>query len=1354
MRSPEDFLSEHPEPRPWELPDGGRDGVFTPVHLFLGRGDFALEVAVVSASSRPNVSDVRQLWKRRRANRAAPVILVVLFPQNSSLAASVCGPVGEDPPVVSDRDPGQIERIASAALAEPDRQAAIRFLTEVLAAEDTELPGIRNAGMFSTHALTRELREHEDWPVMATWGSRMLPVRGRQLVEGLGFDVDAFGSSTSVLRIRQTKTRAAVAVFLDDQETPDGSYERFGGSTAVSHALAVADQEQLPFVVVTRGSQIRVYAATRHTGVGRKGRAETFIEANLTLLPEDLAGALPLLFGAPALAPGGSFEELLELSKRYATGLGERLRARVYEEVVPKLAEIVAEDHHGTTDTVADSDLDDLYEAAMVILFRMLFVAYAEDKDLLPYRSNGLYQRNALKSLAQDLAERANEDKLDFDSTATALWAQLKSLWRAVAQGNRDWDIPPYNGGMFSSDPTVSTVGARIDALEVTNADIGPAVFALLVDQSVEGVYGPVDFRSLSVREFGTIYEGLLESSLAVADTDLTTDKDGQYLPASGDQEVVVAAGRIYLHNRSGARKATGSFFTKPFAVEHLLDHALDPAIDDHLARIEALLEADDDAGAADAFFDFRVADIAMGSGHFLVAAVDHIEARFSTFLARNQIPRVVADLQELRRTALSNLGEVAGAYEIEDSSLLRRFIARRCIYGIDLNLIAVELARLGIWIHTFVPGLPLSFLDHNLVQGNSLTGIATLDEALDILAPDQGKSGTPSMLRGLLEEWLGRAADDLRRLGRLSDATTTDIKEARQAHQDALAKIEPVQQLFDLLIAVRLGEASRIEDLSDETLAGHPDLDEASDIATVLGALHFPVAFPEVFLRDRPGFDCLLGNPPWEKAMAETSTFWSLRFPGLRSLSVGDQNRRVEALEQSRPDLAAEFARLREQKDRVRAALLAGSFPGLGRGHPDLYQAFAWRYWQVLATDGAVGVVLPRSALSGSGSAQWRDEILDHGGFSDIVFMTNTGNWAFDDMEPRYTIALVSIRRGDRHAGEIHLRGPYASLVAYQRGVQSLRTTFRVDDFRTWTEGAAFPLLPSDTSGDVFLKLRAHPRFDSDEHPWAARPVQGDLNATAEKPQMILDPDSTDGLWPVYKGASFNLWQPDTGTYYAWVDPDHITMYLHEKRLRQASHKRSAFSLMAADWTKDPESLPCLHPRIAFRDIARATDTRTTIAALIPSGRTINHTAPYLLFSRGDEFDVAFLLGVLSSIPLDWYSRRVVELHMTFQLLQALPIPVRGRNSRLGQRVVEVTGRLAAVDDRYRAWASAVGVSAASVDEVEREDLISELDALVARLYGLDSDDVTHIFQTFHEGWAYQERLERVLDWMERLET
>ena len=262
--------------------------------------------------------------------------------------------------------------------------------------------------------------------------------------------------------------------------------------------------------------------------------------------------------------------------------------------------------------------------------------------------------------------------------------------------------------------------------------------------ETAEGVPGPVDFRSLGVREFGTIYEGLLESELALADTDLALNKQGAYVPARKRDSVAVSQGEVYLHNRSGARKSSGSYYTKQFAVEHLLDGSLQPALEDHFARLGEL----EDADAAEAFFDFRVADIAMGSGHFLIAAIDRVEKGMADFLAQRNLPGVRRELAALREAAARELGELAEATTIEDGQLLRRLIARRCIYGVDLNALSVQLARLSVWIHTFVPGLPLSVLDHTLVRGNSLVGVGTVE---DVRAKFDEMSGT--LVRGRRRE-------------------------------------------------------------------------------------------------------------------------------------------------------------------------------------------------------------------------------------------------------------------------------------------------------------------------------------------------------------------------------------------------------------------------------------------------------------------------------------------------------------------------------------------------------------------------------------------------------------------------
>jgi len=245
----------------------------------------------------------------------------------------------------------------------------------------------------------------------------------------------------------------------------------------------------------------------------------------------------------------------------------------------------------------------------------------------------------------------------------------------------------------------------------------------------------------------------------------------------------------------------------------------------------------------------------------------------------------------------------------------------------------------------------------------------------------------------------------------------------------------------------------------------------------------------------------------------------------------------------------------------------------------------------------------------------------------------------------------------------------------------------------------------------------------------------------------MILEEEPPAGAWPVYKGASFDLWNPDTGVYYAWADPDHVTGVLQKKRKNQQKLTRSAVSAFPAEWAKDPATLPCLRPRIAFRDITNRTNRRTVVTALVPGELALANTAPYLVWPVGDAADEAYLLGVLASIPLDWYARRFVETHVNFHIINAFPIPRPERDDPLWREVVWISGRLAAADERFSEWAAEVGVPVGSVAEDEKPDLIARLDAAVALLYGLDEDDLRVVYSTFHEGWDFEGRLSAVLE-------
>jgi len=241
--------------------------------------------------------------------------------------------------------------------------------------------------------------------------------------------------------------------------------------------------------------------------------------------------------------------------------------------------------------------------------------------------------------------------------------------------------------------------------------------------------------------------------------------------------------------------------------------------------------------------------------------------------------------------------------------------------------------------------------------------------------------------------------------------------------------------------------------------------------------------------------------------------------------------------------------------------------------------------------------------------------------------------------------------------------------------------------------------------------------------------------------------------IWPVYAGKSFYIWQPDTGDYYDSADAASVVAHLQEKRRRQRKVSSSAFAELEAETMNSTSTLPCLHPRIAFRDVTNPTNTRTLVAAFVPQRRVVTHKAPYLLRIRGESTDEAFVLGVLSSMVFDWQSRRTVELNMTFEQIGLLTIPDPGARHPVRDRATEIAARLAACDDRYTDWAEEVGVPVGSAnDEAAKYDLICELDACVAHLYGLDEDDLAVIYDTFSENVDYTDHHAAVLTHFRKL--
>ena len=1308
----------------------------SPIGLFLGKGRLALEVAALNSDSKPTAGKLEKAYKKRKKQRARPVLVVVTHPSGSSL----CGTSGARPAIFHCKDKTQAERLCASALELPSRHAAISFLSNAMPSLETKLPGIANEGLLSLHELTKGTKDRSDWADSVKHAKKVLGKSQGELIKELGYTRKSLDTKTYLLSAGEERT--ALAILLNDDEMPEQGTERFNNMSPISYALTKAEKEQLPWVMVVQSYRVRLYN-TSNIGVGRRGRTETFIECQTSIISENDIGLLWLLFSANALKKDGSIYEILEESRRFAKDVAEELRNRIYDNVVPALAIGIANIQQIKKNHKKRLELT--YEMALIVLFRLLFIAYAEDRNLLPYKSNEAYRKRSLKQKAFELAKSA---RTPIPTTGEGYhhWNETAELWKAVARGNKEWGVPAYNGTLFSNDAGLSVAGAKLEEITLPNEVFKPILSELLLSEDSD----PVDFRALSVREFGTIYEGLLESELSLAEQHLSCEKDGSFKPSGKTGQTIIQKGTIYLHNKSGVRKSTGSFFTPDFAVDHLLDGALEKALDEHLKRISNLSESD----RAKQLFDFRVADIAMGSGHFLVAAIDRIERSFASFLDDHPTKDIMEELQDLRLAAMKELGELSDSAVIEDGQLLRRLIARRCIYGVDINPIAVQLARLSIWIHTFVPGLPLSLLDHHLVHGNSLIGVGSLDEIKEKF--DQGKD---MLFEVDAKSLLGKAGEPLMEIAQLSDKSIKDIEAARRLMEQARLKTFETEALCDLITAQQVSDDSRLlgymyEDWDSQKnkLQNSAAHKFATKLLKPLNAIHFPIIFPEAFLGHYQGFNVILGNPPWDKVKVEEDSFLARHFPGMKSLPQRDFEKEKRKLYKERPDLEKQ---LNEEKTLALSyrMILHSSSAIMGAGDPDLYKAFAWRFISISGIDGHLGIVMPRSVLSSKGCEQLRKYVFVKPNLVEITVLTNRARWVFD-IHPQYSIALVCFKKTRPLEMGIRLKGPYDSLEKLKKSANQKAPLLSFEVISSWNESYSIPMFPRQDSYEVFATLKQSPSLSSSaRNSWAFLPDR-ELDATQQKDLMDFRSDSCpQGYWPVYKGASFNLWEPDTGVNYAYADPKTVLDFIQTKRKNSWRIGKGAHRGFSEKRISDTSTMATLKPRIAFQAITRSTDSRTVICSIIPPNVFLTHGAPYLLRVNGDEKDEAFLLGVLSSIPLDWYARRYVETNLTHFIINSFPIPRPERHCPLWTRVVKLSGRLACSDDRFSDWAKAVGVKCGRLTTEDKCDKICELDAAVAHLYGVSELQLIHIFETFHVGWDYRSRLDRVINHYRTLE-
>lgn len=649
--------------------------------------------------------------------------------------------------------------------------------------------------------------------------------------------------------------------------------------------------------ILTNGRLWRLYSTKSHVPLGNYYQIDLI--QLLDNAPQESLKYFYLFFCKEALVQmdGRSFlDRVFEGSDEYAIELESDIKERAYE-VVESLCRGFAAVFQ--PEQLTEPTLKTIYDNSLALLYRLLFVFYAEARELLPLTASASYRDNySIHKIANDIDEVLKKGQ-ELSGQSTQYYYCINNLFHLIDNGDPGLGVPEYNGGLF--DPEEHPF---LHEQAITDRFLVPAVHKLAstFDKRLAREVA-VDYNTLSERHLGSIYEGLLEFKPQIARFDLVTLKEKgstKYASASRNpgKKVVYCKGDLYLVNDKGERKASGSYYTPEYIVDYIVKNSLDPLTKEAQAKTMALKPDVDKAVAKwqklkeqkkglepvekydrkiaeererllGPYLSLRVLDPAMGSGHFLARATDFLAEAIATD------PCIEAPTEIT-----------------EDSELTyyRRRVVESSIYGADLNPLAVELAKLTLWLATMAKSKPLSFLNHHLRVGNSLIG-ARASEMDEIPKPRPRKGKALDLSRAPVQLGLFQSAfakklyvllQSRALIASLPTETLEDVHQKEEWEREFDQNAVRFRTLADIWASTYCGNDVRwdeynnlVENLQSPQLEWERLLEKKS-IKKALAMhderhfFHWELEFPEVFYDDkgsrrpRAGFDAVVGNPPY----------------------------------------------------------------------------------------------------------------------------------------------------------------------------------------------------------------------------------------------------------------------------------------------------------------------------------------------------------------------------------------------------------------------------------------------------------------------------------------------------------
>ena len=1099
-----------------------------------------------------------------------------------------------------------------------------------------------------------------------------------------------------------------------------------------------------------------------------------------------------LVFGRDAFLPdsvdGRTFHQrAIDEGRFYQERVATSLSDLVFGQVFPDLVRAIA-------DSAPDAPLPEVRDAALILLYRLLFILYAEDRNLLPVRDSR-YDDYALRDKVRAEIGRRKDHGDVFSTTAARYWSAIDDLCRAIDSGDASIGLPPYNGGLFDRDRTPLLSNVRLN--DAVMADV---VDALSFEQTTD-TRRYINYRDLGVQQLGSIYERLLEQEVARTD-------DG-----------------IALKPNIFARKDSGSYYTPDDLVALIIQESVEPLVQARMdaftaeaSRSDVPTVAEDRRigrlkriDPAERLLELKICDPAMGSGHFLVNLVDHLSDRVITAMADAEatwdgyISPLNERIENIRNSIIANAedrGWAVDAAQLDDRHIVRRMVLKRCVYGVDKNPMAVELAKVSLWLHTFTVGAPLSFLDHHLRCGDSLFG-AWVRPAIDSAELHGGL-----FLRGPLSR-ATRAAAPMEIIEGLTDAEIAEAHRSADVFAEVSEMTAPLDAFLSLFFAF---DWMRLRDRDDLTafkswLAGlygdpvavavalvmlpPPDdppalaehfsdlLRSARQLIETHRFLHWQVAFPGVWSQWSDselhgGFDAVIGNPPWDRMkLQQVEWFAARRREIAMAPRAADRKRLIAELEDAEDPLAHDYAVASESASlALRMARTGGDYPLLSAGDVNLYSLFVERAMRLVKPDGIVGLLVPSGIASDKTAAKFFQGVATGGRLKALYDFENrrTRHDAppfFPDVDSRFKFCafVASPSPSDTPARCGFFLQDVAELDDTDRSFR----LFAADFARVNPNTGTAPVFRSRRDADLTTAIygRVPVLVDrSSGTPSKTWPLKYTTmfhmtNDSAHfRTRTELEED--EGAWPCgggrFAGPSGTWLQLYEGKMVQAFDHRAASIVVNPANVHRPAQPEPATLEQHQDphWLPDPQYWvpasqcdwsPDSRWVLGFKEITAPTNARTFIAALLPAVGFGNKVP--VLKPESPQRNEWLLAANLNATVFDFATRQKVQGQtINLFILEQLPVipPDRYETTRFGPKsaaeiVRDAVLQLTYISHDMAAFAIDLGHAnhAGDVlppfcwDEDRRLLLRAKLDALYFHLYGVtDRDDVRYVYSTF----------------------